>query len=192
MLGALCELSAAPHPHPCCDGHIVCPQWDLLSLIPIPVPRCPHTSDTTCPLVPCSNKMGIKDRIRLSSRGRQQLGPPLHRSPSTEDIPEASSPTKVQKSWSFNDRTRFRASLRLKPRTPVEGEPWGPRLWGHTGGLWGSGGHRGSGLGLCHPPALAPTADCPPEDSGEEKGSHCDLTFEDIMPSVKTLIRAVR
>ncbi|NWI65867.1 KCNQ4 protein, partial [Todus mexicanus] len=108
-----------------------------------------------------SNKMGIKDRIRLSnpqrqgSRGRQQLGPPLHRSPSTEDIPEASSPTKVQKSWSFNDRTRFRASLRLKPRTPVEPE-------------------------------------CPLEDSGEEKSSHCDLTFEDIMPAVKTLIRAVR
>ncbi|KFR03544.1 Potassium voltage-gated channel subfamily KQT member 4, partial [Nipponia nippon] len=108
-----------------------------------------------------SNKMGIKDRIRLSnsqrqgSRGRQHLGPPLHRSPSTEDIPEASSPTKVQKSWSFNDRTRFRASLRLKPRIPVE-------------------------------------ADCPPEDSGEEKSSHCDLTFDDIMPAVKTLIRAVR
>ncbi|NXW55712.1 KCNQ4 protein, partial [Eurystomus gularis] len=108
-----------------------------------------------------SNKMGIKDRIRLSnsqrqgSRGRQQLGPPLHRSPSTEDIPEASSPNKVQKSWSFNDRTRFRASLRLKPRTLVE-------------------------------------ADCPPEDSSEEKSSHCDLTFEDIMPAVKTLIRAVR
>uniref|UniRef100_A0A663MXZ4 Potassium voltage-gated channel subfamily Q member 4 n=1 Tax=Athene cunicularia TaxID=194338 RepID=A0A663MXZ4_ATHCN len=107
------------------------------------------------------NKMGIKDRIRLSSsqrqssRGRQHLGPPLHRSPSTEDIPEASSPTKVQKSWSFNDRTRFRASLRLKPRIPVE-------------------------------------AECPPEDSGEEKSSHCDLTFEDIMPAVKTLIRAVR
>ncbi|NWR93176.1 KCNQ4 protein, partial [Furnarius figulus] len=108
-----------------------------------------------------SNKMGIKERIWLSSsqrqgsRGRQHLGPPLHRSPSTEDVAEASSPTKVQKSWSFNDRTRFRASLRLKPRTPVE-------------------------------------ADCPPEDSGEEKGSHCDLTFEDIMPAVKTLIRAVR
>ncbi|NXQ78884.1 KCNQ4 protein, partial [Nyctibius grandis] len=108
-----------------------------------------------------SNKMGIKERIRLSSsqrpgsRGRQPLGPPLHRSPSTEELPEAASPTKVQKSWSFNDRTRFRASLRLKPRTPVE-------------------------------------ADCPPEDSSEEKGSHCDLTFEDIMPAVKTLIRAVR
>ncbi|NXC23624.1 KCNQ4 protein, partial [Campylorhamphus procurvoides] len=108
-----------------------------------------------------SNKMGIKERIWLSSsqrqgsRGRQHLGPPLHRSPSTEDVAEASSPTKVQKSWSFNDRTRFRASLRLKPRAPVE-------------------------------------ADCPPEDSGEEKGSHSDLTFEDIMPAVKTLIRAVR
>ncbi|KAF1498033.1 Potassium voltage-gated channel subfamily KQT member 4, partial [Eudyptula minor novaehollandiae] len=108
-----------------------------------------------------SNKMGIKDRIRLSSsqrqgsRARQHLGPPLHRSPSTEDIPEASSPTRVQKSWSFNDRTRFRASLRLKPRTPVE-------------------------------------ADCLPEDSSEEKASHCDLNFEDIMPAVKTLIRAVR
>uniref|UniRef100_A0A8C3KES1 Potassium channel voltage dependent KCNQ C-terminal domain-containing protein n=1 Tax=Calidris pygmaea TaxID=425635 RepID=A0A8C3KES1_9CHAR len=137
-----------------------------------------------------SNKMGIKDRIRLSnsqrlgSRGRQHLGPPLHRSPSTEDVPEATSPTKVQKSWSFNDRTRFRASLRLKPRTPVEGKP---RVW-----LGGFGGHMGTSLGLCHPPTLAPTADCPPEDSGEEKGSHCDLTFEDIMPAVKTLIRAVR
>ncbi|NXR07515.1 KCNQ4 protein, partial [Semnornis frantzii] len=29
-------------------------------------------------------------------------------------------------------------------------------------------------------------------DSGEEKSSHCDLSFEDIMPAVKTLIRAVR
>ncbi|NXX80003.1 KCNQ4 protein, partial [Urocolius indicus] len=108
-----------------------------------------------------SSRMGIKERIRLGtpqrqgSRGRQQLGPPLHRSPSTEDVSEASSPTKVQKSWSFNDRTRFRASLRLKPRTQAE-------------------------------------ASCPPEDSSEEKSSHCDLTFEDIMPAVKTLIRAVR
>ncbi|XP_015280390.1 PREDICTED: potassium voltage-gated channel subfamily KQT member 4 [Gekko japonicus] len=109
-----------------------------------------------------SNKMGIKDRIRLNnsqrqgSRGKQQhLAPPLHRSPSTENIHEVVSPTKVQKSWSFNDRTRFRASLRLKPRTPVE-------------------------------------VDGPTEDSSEEKGYQCDLTFEDIMPAVKTLIRAVR
>ncbi|XP_048357402.1 potassium voltage-gated channel subfamily KQT member 4 isoform X2 [Sphaerodactylus townsendi] len=109
-----------------------------------------------------SNKMGIKDRIRLNnsqrqgSRGKHQhLAPPLHRSPSTENVHEAVSPTKVQKSWSFNDRTRFRASLRLKPRTTVE-------------------------------------VDGPTEDSNEEKGYQCDLTFEDIMPAVKTLIRAVR
>ncbi|XP_061452935.1 potassium voltage-gated channel subfamily KQT member 4 isoform X4 [Rhineura floridana] len=108
-----------------------------------------------------SNKMGIKDRIRLNnsqrqgSRGKQHLVPPLRRSPSTENVNEAISPTKVQKSWSFNDRTRFRASLRLKPRTPVE-------------------------------------ADGPTEESSEEKAYQCDLTFEDIMPAVKTLIRAVR
>ncbi|NXY10796.1 KCNQ4 protein, partial [Pteruthius melanotis] len=29
-------------------------------------------------------------------------------------------------------------------------------------------------------------------DSGEDRSSPCDLTFEDIMPAVKTLIRAVR
>ncbi|XP_060640152.2 potassium voltage-gated channel subfamily KQT member 4 isoform X2 [Anolis sagrei] len=108
-----------------------------------------------------SNKMGIKDRIRLSnsqrqsSRGKQHLVPPLRRSPSTENVNEAASPTKVQKSWSFNDRTRFRASLRLKPRIPVE-------------------------------------VDGPVEESSEEKAYQCDLTFEDIMPAVKTLIRAVR
>ncbi|NWI85878.1 KCNQ4 protein, partial [Pitta sordida] len=100
-------------------------------------------------------RIWLSSSQRQGSRGRQHLGPPLHRSPSTEDVPEASSPTKVQKSWSFNDRTRFRASLRLKPRSPVE-------------------------------------ADCPLEDSSEERSSHCDLTFEDIMPAVKTLIRAVR
>jgi hypothetical protein len=49
-------------------------------------------------------------------------------SPSSEQVGEATSPTKVQKSWSFNDRTRFRASLRLKPRTFAEGEPH--EVWG--------------------------------------------------------------
>ncbi|XP_013924751.1 PREDICTED: potassium voltage-gated channel subfamily KQT member 4 [Thamnophis sirtalis] len=108
-----------------------------------------------------SNKMGLKDRIRVSnsqkqgSRGKQHLVPPLHRSPSTENVNEGISPSKVQKSWSFNDRTKFRASLRLKPRTPVD-------------------------------------ADGPTEEASEEKTHQCDLTFEDIMPTVKTLIRAVR
>uniref|UniRef100_A0A803W5U7 Potassium channel voltage dependent KCNQ C-terminal domain-containing protein n=1 Tax=Ficedula albicollis TaxID=59894 RepID=A0A803W5U7_FICAL len=159
--------------------------------VPVPVPT-PLTRPSRCPQR--SNKMGIKERIRLSSsqrqgsRGRQQhLGPPLHRSPSTEDVAEASSPTKVQKSWSFNDRTRFRASLRLKPRFPAEGEPPGEGFGGH----WGAAG-LGTILGCAIHPLSAPAADCPPEDSGEERSSPCDLTFEDIMPAVKTLIRAVR
>uniref|UniRef100_A0AAX7UL11 Potassium voltage-gated channel subfamily Q member 4 n=1 Tax=Astatotilapia calliptera TaxID=8154 RepID=A0AAX7UL11_ASTCA len=77
----------------------------------------------------------------------------VRRSPSQENVPEATSPGKVQKSWSFNDRTRFRTSLRLKPRPPVD-----------------------EGLG---------------EDSVEDK-PYCDVTMEEVIPAVKTLIRAVR
>lgn len=36
------------------------------------------------------------------------------------------------------------------------------------------------------------TVDGPAEESNEEKAYQCDLTFEDIMPAVKMLIRAVR
>lgn len=54
---------------------------------------------------------------------KQHLAPPpIPTSPSSEQVGEASSPSKVQKSWSFNDRTRFRASLRLKPRCSTEGK----------------------------------------------------------------------
>uniref|UniRef100_A0A6I8NG32 Potassium voltage-gated channel subfamily Q member 4 n=1 Tax=Ornithorhynchus anatinus TaxID=9258 RepID=A0A6I8NG32_ORNAN len=108
-----------------------------------------------------SNKMGIKDRIRLNSsqrqgsRGKQHLAPPLRASPSNENVNEASSPTKVQKSWSFNDRTRFRASLRLKSRASAE-------------------------------------VDGPVEENPEEKSYQCELTVDDIMPAIKTLIRSVR
>lgn len=49
-------------------------------------------------------------------------GSSVRQSPSQENVPEATSPGKVQKSWSFNDRTRFRTSLRLKPRPPVDGK----------------------------------------------------------------------
>lgn len=80
-----------------------------------------------------SGKMGFRDRIRMNnSRSSQAIRskasplPPgnVRCSPSTENIPEATSPGKVQKSWSFNDRTRFRPSLRLKSqsRTTAEGE----------------------------------------------------------------------
>ncbi|XP_025252902.1 potassium voltage-gated channel subfamily KQT member 4 isoform X2 [Theropithecus gelada] len=108
-----------------------------------------------------SSRMGIKDRIRMGSSQRrtgpskQHLAPPtMPTSPSSEQAGEAGSPTKVQKSWSFNDRTRFRASLRLKPRTSAE--------------------------------------EAPSEEVAEEKGYQCELTVDDVMPAVKTVIRSVR
>lgn len=81
-----------------------------------------------------SSKMGFRDRIRMNnSRSSQTIrskGSPLppssgvRGSPSQENVPEAISPGKVQKSWSFNDRTRFRPSLRLKSqsRSTTDGE----------------------------------------------------------------------
>ncbi|XP_056105614.1 potassium voltage-gated channel subfamily KQT member 4 isoform X2 [Rhinichthys klamathensis goyatoka] len=110
-----------------------------------------------------SGKMGFRDRIRMNnSRSSQAIRskasplPPgnVRRSPSTENVPEATSPGKVQKSWSFNDRTRFRTSLRLKPRPAADVE----------------------GVG---------------EEHTEDK-SYCDVAMEDVIPAVKTLIRAVR
>ncbi|XP_032470204.1 potassium voltage-gated channel subfamily KQT member 4 isoform X2 [Phocoena sinus] len=108
-----------------------------------------------------NRRMGIKDRIRMGSSQRrtgpskQHLAPPpMPTSPSSEQEGEASSPTKVQKSWSFNDRTRFRASLRLKPR--------------------------------------ASTEEGPSEEVAEEKSYQCELTVDDVMPAVKTVIRSVR
>ncbi|KAM4871743.1 potassium voltage-gated channel subfamily KQT member 4 isoform 2-T2 [Thomomys bottae] len=108
-----------------------------------------------------SSRMGIKDRIRMGSSQRrtgpskQHLAPPpMPTSPGSEQVGEATSPTKVQKSWSFNDRTRFRASLRLKPRTSAE--------------------------------------EVPSEEVAEEKSYQCELTVDDVMPAVKTVIRSVR
>ncbi|XP_073531663.1 potassium voltage-gated channel subfamily KQT member 5 isoform X4 [Phyllobates terribilis] len=69
-----------------------------------------------------SQKLSFKERVRMASprgqsiKGRQtSVGD--RRSPST-DMGSEASPTKVQKSWSFNDRTRFRPSLRLKSSQP--------------------------------------------------------------------------
>ncbi|XP_060915948.1 potassium voltage-gated channel subfamily KQT member 4 isoform X5 [Labrus mixtus] len=116
------------------------------------------------PYLSGDSKMGFRDRIRMNnSRSSQTLknktsplppGSGVRRSPSQENVQEATSPGKVQKSWSFNDRTRFRTSLRLKPRPPVDVD----------------------GVG---------------EDSVEDK-PYCDVAMEDVIPAVKTLIRAVR
>ncbi|KAM3932072.1 potassium voltage-gated channel subfamily KQT member 5 isoform 1-T1 [Leptodactylus fuscus] len=69
-----------------------------------------------------SQKLSFKERVRMASprgqsiKGRQtSVGD--RRSPSA-DVTSEASPTKVQKSWSFNDRTRFRPSLRLKSSQP--------------------------------------------------------------------------
>lgn len=111
-----------------------------------------------------SGKMGFRDRIRMNnSRSSQAIrnkssplppGSGVRCSPSQENVPEATSPGKVQKSWSFNDRTRFRTSLRLKPRPPADVE----------------------GVG---------------EDNVEDK-PYCDVAMDEVIPAVKTLIRAVR
>ncbi|KAM3932073.1 potassium voltage-gated channel subfamily KQT member 5 isoform 2-T2 [Leptodactylus fuscus] len=71
---------------------------------------------------PTNQKLSFKERVRMASprgqsiKGRQtSVGD--RRSPSA-DVTSEASPTKVQKSWSFNDRTRFRPSLRLKSSQP--------------------------------------------------------------------------
>uniref|UniRef100_A0A8D0HT19 Potassium voltage-gated channel subfamily Q member 5 n=1 Tax=Sphenodon punctatus TaxID=8508 RepID=A0A8D0HT19_SPHPU len=69
-----------------------------------------------------SQKLSFKERVRMASpRGQsiknRQASLGDRRSPST-DVTAEGSPTKVQKSWSFNDRTRFRPSLRLKSSQP--------------------------------------------------------------------------
>ncbi|XP_056412958.1 potassium voltage-gated channel subfamily KQT member 4 isoform X3 [Hyla sarda] len=108
-----------------------------------------------------SNKSGLKDRMRgggapkQSTRSKQYLAPPERTSAGPDLTSETPSPTKVQKSWSFNDRTRFRASLRLKSKPQADAE----------GAV---------------------------EESNDEKRLPSDLTMEDIMPTVKTLIRAFR
>ncbi|XP_062320490.1 potassium voltage-gated channel subfamily KQT member 5 [Osmerus eperlanus] len=72
-----------------------------------------------------SQKLSFKERVRMASprgqsmKSRQTSVNERRCSPGNEGPgPETtSSPSKVQKSWSFNDRTRFRPSLRLKSQT---------------------------------------------------------------------------
>ncbi|KAM9847529.1 LOW QUALITY PROTEIN: potassium voltage-gated channel subfamily KQT member 5 [Aulostomus maculatus] len=75
-----------------------------------------------------SQKLSFKERVRMASPRGQSL---KSRQTSINDRQRCSpgndvvggaelmtgSPAKVQKSWSFNDRTRFRPSLRLKSQT---------------------------------------------------------------------------
>ncbi|XP_069742072.1 potassium voltage-gated channel subfamily KQT member 5-like [Narcine bancroftii] len=64
-----------------------------------------------------SHKLSFKDRMRMASprgqgvKGRQAS---LGTDHPISDLTTETSPTKIQKSWSFNDRTRLRPSLRCK------------------------------------------------------------------------------
>ncbi|KAL0964423.1 hypothetical protein UPYG_G00323650 [Umbra pygmaea] len=75
---------------------------------------------------PFSTKLSFKERVRMASprgqsmKSRQSLASNDRRCSPGNDVSGSetgSSPVKVQKSWSFNDRTRFRPSLRLKSQS---------------------------------------------------------------------------
>ncbi|XP_023190164.1 potassium voltage-gated channel subfamily KQT member 5-like isoform X7 [Xiphophorus maculatus] len=108
-----------------------------------------------------SQKLSFKERVRMASprgqsiKNRQTSSVNDRRSPVADSGTEGTSPAKVQKSWSFNDRTRFRPSLRLKSQSPADSAVTG-------------------------------------DDAFDDKGCHCEISVEDLLPSVKTVIRAVR
>ncbi|XP_061686206.1 potassium voltage-gated channel subfamily KQT member 5-like [Syngnathoides biaculeatus] len=112
-----------------------------------------------------SQKLSFKERVRMASprgqciKNRQISSMNDRRSPVAEAGTEGTSPAKVQKSWSFNDRTRFRPSLRLKSQSRSTTDA--------DSNLTG-------------------------EDSFDEKGCHCEISVEDLLPSIKSAIRAVR
>ncbi|XP_071245322.1 potassium voltage-gated channel subfamily KQT member 4-like isoform X5 [Salvelinus alpinus] len=110
--------------------------------------------------------LSFKERVRMASpRGQsiksRQTSVSDRRSPGTEaGGTEGTSPAKVQKSWSFNDRTRFRPSLRLKIQSRSTADA---------------------------------DSNMTTEDGfGDDKGCHCEISVEDLLPSVKSVIRAVR
>ncbi|XP_059186011.1 potassium voltage-gated channel subfamily KQT member 5-like [Centropristis striata] len=113
-----------------------------------------------------SQKLSFKERVRMASprgqsiKNRQTSSVNDRRSPVAEAGTEGTSPAKVQKSWSFNDRTRFRPSLRLKSQSRSTTD--------------------------------AADSNMAAEDGFDDKGCHCEISVEDLLPSVKCVIRAVR
>ncbi|XP_008404487.1 potassium voltage-gated channel subfamily KQT member 5 isoform X3 [Poecilia reticulata] len=113
-----------------------------------------------------SQKLSFKERVRMASprgqsiKNRQTSSVNDRRSPVADSGTEGTSPAKVQKSWSFNDRTRFRPSLRLKSQSRSTTDAADSAVTG--------------------------------DDAFDDKGCHCEISVEDLLPSVKTVIRAVR
>ncbi|XP_019905313.2 potassium voltage-gated channel subfamily KQT member 4 isoform X5 [Esox lucius] len=117
-------------------------------------------------LPPFHQKLSFKERVRMASpRGQsiksRQMSANDRRSPGAETGGrEGTSPAKVQKSWSFNDRTRFRPSLRLKSQSRSTAD--------------------------------ADSTVTAEDGFGDDKGCRCEISVEDLLPSVKSVIRAVR
>lgn len=105
-------------------------------------------------------------------------GSNVRHSPNQENMPDSTSPGKVQKSWSFNDRTRFRTSLRLKPRPPADG-------------IYQTGVTSRDHFCVMTLGPFVASVEGVGEDSMEDK-PYCDVAMEEVIPAVKTLIRAVR
>ncbi|XP_054634381.1 potassium voltage-gated channel subfamily KQT member 5-like isoform X2 [Dunckerocampus dactyliophorus] len=111
-----------------------------------------------------SQKLSFKERVRMASprgqsvKNRQTSSVNDRRSPVADPGVDGTSPAKVQKSWSFNDRTRFRPSLRLKSQSR----------------------------------STTDDSNVAGEDGFNDKGCHCEISVEDLLPSVKSAIRAVR
>ncbi|XP_077965129.1 potassium voltage-gated channel subfamily KQT member 5 isoform X4 [Gasterosteus aculeatus] len=112
-----------------------------------------------------SQKLSFKERVRMASprgqsiKNRQTSSVNDRRSPVAEAGTDGTSPAKVQKSWSFNDRTRFRPSLRLKSQSRSTTDA---------------------------------DSNMAGEDSYDERGCHCEMSVQDLLPSVKSVIRALR
>uniref|UniRef100_H2T7X4 Potassium voltage-gated channel, KQT-like subfamily, member 5b n=1 Tax=Takifugu rubripes TaxID=31033 RepID=H2T7X4_TAKRU len=113
---------------------------------------------------PTNQKLSFKERVRMASprgqtiKNRQTSSGNDRRSPVTDINTEGTSPAKVQKSWSFNDRTRFRPSLRLKSQSR----------------------------------STTDDSNVAGEDGFDEKGCNCEISVDDLLPAVKSVIRAVR
>ncbi|XP_028248713.1 potassium voltage-gated channel subfamily KQT member 5 isoform X2 [Parambassis ranga] len=111
-----------------------------------------------------SQKLSFKERVRMASprgqsiKNRQTSSVNDRRSPVADAGTEGTSPAKVQKSWSFNDRTRFRPSLRLKSQSR----------------------------------STTDDSNMAGEDAFDEKCCQCEISVEDLLPSVKSVIRAIR
>uniref|UniRef100_A0A8C4NBY1 Uncharacterized protein n=1 Tax=Eptatretus burgeri TaxID=7764 RepID=A0A8C4NBY1_EPTBU len=115
---------------------------------------------------PMQPKPSFRERVRLASPGvrltSQRLSTTsVSRSPSADTALDTS-PTRVYKSWSFNDCSLFRPSLRLRSNSS--------RQFSAEGGY--------TNLAV--------------DDNSELRNCHCQISVADLTPAMKMVIRALR